>query len=494
MKKKSAKLQPESDNLQSKKKTRRPPINIKINFLTKLARQLKVSGLVILFLSLPLALALFSTIKSRQLEVYQQAEASPSPSPSAPLNPVNWQTEQVSLEADDFYIVANGEKFLGDPQTMTVQSDPGDASYTTLELIWLERGREMRLFIYFHGDADQWWASELRTYDGQWENPDWIDYKNGPYFISNLGSVYRGDVNFEGDENNQYPGEIHFGNLRLMAFVNRTLKEPRCGQSTIPPDSPGLAPLTVFLHGSGYAAGGDSLIGYQWDFDGNGVWDSDVILEPVNHTYTQPGTYLPQFRVKSSQGLWSDVCLYPYEVVVLSPEARQLKFKIKFAGIDAKPVITVSRWVFTSFANPETTDPFYMNWAGDIPFMLKPEDEDQGFYHGEITIDRRFLTQDGFADIYLKGPAHRRLKFTHVNMMAEEEIDLTYRELEPGDLKEPELGQDGVVNFHDIDVLKARLLSRDPTDLEIADLNLDSIVNVGDLMLIFETLSFKPDE
>ena len=47
-----------------------------------------------------------------------------------------------------------------------VNSDPGDATYRTLEATWRENGVEMRLNLYFGGDASAWWVSEIRIYNG----------------------------------------------------------------------------------------------------------------------------------------------------------------------------------------------------------------------------------------------------------------------------------------------------------------------------------------
>lgn len=151
-------------------------------------------------------------------------QITPSPTPSLG-NKISWRTETVTLEADDFYIVANGKKYLGkiDPNTppMVVRSDPGNANYTTLETWWMEGGVEMRLFLYFRADTANWWAYEIRTYDGVKYSPpisysDWI-YYYGPYFKSPLGTslLVNGETNLTSAPSNKYEGKIYFKNLRL---------------------------------------------------------------------------------------------------------------------------------------------------------------------------------------------------------------------------------------------------------------------------------------
>lgn len=91
---------------------------------------------------------------------------------------------------------------------------------------------------------------------------------------------------------------------------------PICVQSTIPPGT-GYAPFTVTLYGGGQAGGKDSLVvGYQWDFEKDGTWDTAVSINPVKYVYQKPGTYYPKYRILGSNKLWSQVCNYKYPVIV----------------------------------------------------------------------------------------------------------------------------------------------------------------------------------
>ena len=98
------------------------------------------------------------------------------------------------------------------------------------------------------------------------------------------------------------------------------LSPATCVASTIPPET-GVAPLTVTLHGGGNAGSG-GLVGYQWDFENDGNWDTpqnQVSLNPIQHTYTIPGTYNPKYRILDTNGLWSQTCNYNYPVIVSVP-------------------------------------------------------------------------------------------------------------------------------------------------------------------------------
>lgn len=132
-----------------------------------------------------------------------------------PLNSVSWTTGEVSLSADGFAIVANNYGFLGNPDHQTINSNPSSATYTTLELVWHENGREMRLFIYFSADATHWWSNEIRTYDGQLAG-DWI-YYYGDFFEQPLGTPFIGDLVLQSNgPSDTTHGTIYFLNLRLL--------------------------------------------------------------------------------------------------------------------------------------------------------------------------------------------------------------------------------------------------------------------------------------
>ena len=116
------------------------------------------------------------------------------------------------------------------------------------------------------------------------------------------------------------------GAYSLPWYVNST-SNPVCTASSIKPVT-GNAPLTVVLHGSGegYSSGG--IVGYMWDFENDRIWDTNVSLDPVKHTYEKEGTYQPKYIIKGGFGLWSQTCNYPFKVVVGSVSDDSLPRKI----------------------------------------------------------------------------------------------------------------------------------------------------------------------
>ncbi len=134
--------------------------------------------------------------------------------PGVPV-PLAFHTRQVTFAADGMSIEAGGHNYSAGGSTVDVNSDPGTPNhYTTLELTWSERGVEMRLYVYFTSDGHDWWANEIRTYNGG-SPGDWIEY-TGAYFRAPLGRAFTGNVDLSATGGN---GHIRLENLRLQAFL-----------------------------------------------------------------------------------------------------------------------------------------------------------------------------------------------------------------------------------------------------------------------------------
>jgi hypothetical protein len=129
--------------------------------------------------------------------------------------PFSVGTPQVTLTAKDFSIEVDGQTFTGD--RISVNSDPGDPTYQTLELTWFEHGVEMRLNIYFAANGTNWWVSELRTYNGH-QNGDWV-YFDGPLFTTPLGSAYTGDVDLTASTDGM-TSRLRISGMELQPFLS----------------------------------------------------------------------------------------------------------------------------------------------------------------------------------------------------------------------------------------------------------------------------------
>lgn len=143
-------------------------------------------------------------------------------------------TDRVTLDASDFSITTAGKTFVGN--NISVHSDTGTPSNTTLEATWQEQGVEMRLFMYFGVDNGQWKVTDIRTYNGA-QSGDWL-YYNG-FTGGALGSTYTTGSFDEGSTSGAGTGTLHFSNLSLKPnFVTQdyaiTVTSPNGGESFTP--------------------------------------------------------------------------------------------------------------------------------------------------------------------------------------------------------------------------------------------------------------------
>ncbi|MEK7521300.1 MAG: PKD domain-containing protein [Patescibacteria group bacterium] len=69
-------------------------------------------------------------------------------------------------------------------------------------------------------------------------------------------------------------------------------------------------PLLVTLISSFSSYNNTYMTGAQWDFDGNGSWDTDLKQSNgiIEHTYGRSGTYNPRLQLQASDGSMTNVC------------------------------------------------------------------------------------------------------------------------------------------------------------------------------------------
>lgn len=122
--------------------------------------------------------------------------------------PFHAATQTVEMDAASLTVDANGRTFAP-PADTDVHSDPGTINqYTTLELEWNDGDTPMRVYMYFTSDGTDWWANELRTYDGTTADPKWIEM-TGEFFRTPLRSAFHGDFDQQ---------SLHIHGMTLQAF------------------------------------------------------------------------------------------------------------------------------------------------------------------------------------------------------------------------------------------------------------------------------------
>jgi hypothetical protein len=168
----------------------------------------------------------------------RRTESAVGDSPAAG-SPLRFETPTVLLEAASVEVTVGGKTFVPNPD-VSVAGDPGlSKESTTLELTWHEQSVEQRINIYFASDGTDWWANEIRTYDGS-SDSKWIE-QQGEFFKSSLGSAYIGDLDLS---------NLKIHGMRLEAFR----RPSACDNPTTPLALVADFPQIDSVAGGGYGA------------------------------------------------------------------------------------------------------------------------------------------------------------------------------------------------------------------------------------------------
>lgn len=183
--------------------------------------------------------------------------------------------------------------------------------------------------------------------------------------------------------------------------------------------------------------------------------------------------------------LGENKCNCPEDCPSVTPTqtVKTLRLKLIFAGVTSRPRDDSDKQV-QIYADNLTGGPGFGSATNKQTVTIKVDDS--GIYHGEIV-----LSSDHFGHHYrlrVKGPRHLQEVFLNVVFLAEEELDLTNQPLRPGDLN-----VDGKVDVSDIKIINERMFSTNPTDLTLADINFDKIVDIVDRTRVLNTLSVQYD-
>lgn len=189
---------------------------------------------------------------------------------------IRWSTDVVDLRAADFAIEVAGRTYTGSGR-LSVDSDPGSATYRTLEVQWHEHGTPMRLYLYFGGDDTHWWVDEVRTYDGSAAG-EWTVFR-GPLFRTPNGQPFSGEVTLT--DAAPTPATVRFVALRLATRPSDLVNAPpgggiRLAENARPFDPGGPLHCSGILQLSPQEAERRLLaLGYavSWRYVTNNYWD-----------------------------------------------------------------------------------------------------------------------------------------------------------------------------------------------------------------------------
>ena len=130
--------------------------------------------------------------------------------------------------------------------------------------------------------------------------------------------------------------------------------------------SSGAIPLTVQFAIT--ANDNDGIAKYEWDFDGDGVYDLDTTAATGTHTYEQAGTYQAKIRVTDSRGaviVWSSAALVvhagaagtPSAALDANPAAGSAPLTVSFTAAASDPDSTIAEyaWDFDGDGSVDTS-------------------------------------------------------------------------------------------------------------------------------------------
>ncbi len=307
-----------------------------------------------------------------------------------------------------------------------------------------------------------------------------------------------GSIKFNSVEPGDYIIRFYLNNTRDTKIDEQpiSVKLPySCAETTNQPET-GAIPLDVNLYADGSAnLPGNSISGYKWDFEGDGIWDNEATpsaTNPLVHTYSTPGSFTPKYKLVGSDGSISQACDYPFVVQVNAPvHLKSLTLQVKFNGIDQDRGPITSSVQIGSATDSNSLRLF----DGPVIFTHNQNGIYQGVISNFSLAGTAYPPLSQHSWIAIKGAKHARRVFANLSFPDEDTtLDLTPKLLEPGDLP---LGgtQDGTINSFDIDKVVSAMAKLPQTEDDlIADVNYDGKVNAIDLGLILRTLSTKPDE
>ncbi|MFZ3301131.1 MAG: dockerin type I repeat-containing protein [Microgenomates group bacterium] len=140
-----------------------------------------------------------------------------------PINhPAYWNTGDVTISADDFYVIIAGEYYFANDSSVIANTVAIDANTLQTDIVTQEHNRNTSLRIIFKKGNGQWWAESI---EGRIDGNQFVTY-NGPFINYTVGYPYTLDgeryFEFTDPYNSSEKGIIFVTNLFVNAFTSVT--------------------------------------------------------------------------------------------------------------------------------------------------------------------------------------------------------------------------------------------------------------------------------
>lgn len=261
-----------------------------------------------------LLLTVLLVVQVLQIQDSRNRASGPVTSPQVAKYPIDWTANKVFVRANDFYVIANGKKFVPNSSLRIVSS--GVTLYTPqsggghLDVEWTQDGVTMGIYFNLILSNGEWGVDSFRTNDGTSSGSK--IYYNG-FAGGALGQVFERaifDLNSSSSNPAGVSGSVHFENLIMSAFIDENLL-------------PTNVPTPTIVQDKGYITG--KIV------DSNGVL---LYIPGQMVTVSNETTGLIRVASGSSGFVFNDLPAGMYNVEASSVPGYTIEHKVCFGCMD----------------------------------------------------------------------------------------------------------------------------------------------------------------
>ena len=182
-----------------------------------------LSTIIVVFLTITLALFVWA-VATQRLDLRKRASTG-----EPPVNhPAYWNTGDVVISADDFYMIVGNEYFFADDSSVVANTVTIDTNTLQTDITTQENNRDFSLRIIFKKGNGLWWVESI---EGRIEESQFVTY-NGPFINYTVGYPYSLDgehyFEFTDPYDSSKKGIIFVTNLFVHAFTSATPPPTAC--------------------------------------------------------------------------------------------------------------------------------------------------------------------------------------------------------------------------------------------------------------------------